>query len=831
MDDIEIEEIISKLSLKGKSNKSNIINQKIKNLLKELTFFSKIIQAYPDTGDFILNEIISNLHIRKYNKFEIIWDDQKNTLKGIFIILLGIVNVYTYNYQYKSKSNEIKINILPNKSEKNYSSQKVNPQVKPLKSKNANLINEDIEPLQIYSVLTKGDSIGQTFLKNIFKNEILYNDNNNINYISKLNTIEIDKKEKNDNNNNNKYYYKLESKTKSIIGFLAEENYNMIIEKLLSKERHERYNFLHKINYMPKDASFIDRFQNNINKKYFFKGSTIFNQNDEFKTFYIIHTGTVRMSICFNRQFFCSLDFDVLMGKHIKDRFTSNRFFEVEGNYHEKEKFVVVDLEIGEILGGIEFCKEMKNYIFTAQCVTDVILYEINLKFFDNILSYWSFQRFYEKISQQFDYFKDRIKSINDFKKDKEKIDDYSFEQNKFIQTYKRGYPLSEKKDEYLSKFTNHFKFDKLIKSKELKLHNTRYNKQIIQNGNKNDKQSDFNFITNIPNKKNKKKLKRVRKLVKSKTMMNIKFENSKLEETIKEIQKKKNLEEIKELKEHEQNNDIEEEKIISQNENESTNRQIKVNENDNNNDNKNNLKEEPVKIIKKFRHFNSVMNIIRKDIKRNSSINNYSNNNSSNNNIIIRKMREKRLNSCRIDNDSKALIKHNLYQKLIYLNSGNKNNKNRLILRKIFKLLNDENEAKYKNNNKKNINRRNKSNNFKQNSRGNLRNNISDRRNYFSSGTQVYISYNKNTLSLNSDKRNLSQPKISEKKLIFPIGIQEMNIDKYTNINNLLPLLPSFINNSYIRNELKIKNKNNIDTLLLLQNYSKLKSKKLKSC
>ena len=57
------------------------------------------------------------------------------------------------------------------------------------------------------------------------------------------------------------------------------------------------------------------------------------------------------------------------------------------------------------------------------------------------------------------------------------------------------------------------------------------------------------------------------------------------------------------------------------------------------------------------------------------------------------------------------------------------------------------------------------------------------------------------------------------------------MNIDKYTNINNLLPILPSFINNSYIRNELKIKNKNNINALMLLQNYSKLKNKKLKLC
>ena len=126
-------------------------------------------------------------------------------------------------------------------------------------------------------------------------------------------------------------------------------------------------------------------------------------------------------------------------------------------------------------------------------------------------------------------------------------------------------------------------------------------------------------------------------------------------------------------------------------------------------------------------------------------------------------------------------------------------------------------------------INGRNKSNNFKQNSTGNSRKNISDKLKSFSSGTQVYLSYNKTPSPLKLEKRNLSQPKINEKKLIFPIGIQEMNIDKYTNINDLLPNLPSFINNNYIRNELKIKNKNNINAIILLQNYSKLKNKKLK--
>lgn len=757
MNEEEMEEVISKLLQKVNKNDINFkLDKKIIDVFKKLNFFDQIIKKYPDFGNFIITEVLLNLSIKKYNQFQIIWDDNKNILKGIIIILLGFVNIYIYNYEHKSKSNEIKINISTNKtsSNKDFNSLTLKKDIQGIKSKNSTI--DEIEPIKINNILTKGDSIGQTFIKNIFKNEIISPNDKNI----KDEENNLEKKEKYDS------YYKIESKTKSIIGFLAEEDYNMIIEKVLAKERHDRYTFFHKINYMPKDKSFIDRFQNNITKKYFPKNSTIFMQNEVFKTFYIIASGLVRLSVSFNRQFFCSLDFDVLIGQQIKDRFTSNRFFEITGNYREEEKFIIVDLGIGEILGGIEYCKNIKNYIFSAQCNTDVILYEVNLNFFNNILAYWPFQRFYDKINKQFDYLKNRIMSINNFKVEKGNKDDYSFSQNKFIQTYKRGHPLSPKKDIYLKKFINPFNFEKKFKSKAFKIINTRYNKEKLKNKNivKNRNNNKMPFITNIP-----KKIK-LRKLKKSKTMMFIKINNKKLEEGKFEF--------------------------------------LYESKKDNNESNKNNDNLiEPIKIIKKksvLRHSNTSLNI--------------------DNNKYIRKNGKKRLNSVRIENGAKEMIKYNLYEKIIndrekILNSNNKYNKNK-------------NNIKFRNNTqKKNIikNLR-KNDSFKEKLIYDTNNNKNsyNKLKHSSVGTQSLLAYNKKYFSYNDENENYIQPKINQKNLIFPYGIQEIYAGRVINKNELLS---NFINNNYIKKILKLKKGFKINEFFLLRNNTKLKNKKAKSC
>ena len=778
MSNEEMEEFLIKLNqiINGKDN--FVLDKKTKAMLNNLKFFREIWTKFPDKGDLIISKILSNLYIKRYNQFEIIWDDQTIHLNGIFIVLEGVVNVYRYNFQSKSKSNEIKLNIslrklTKKKDNKDNNKDNANIQLEHNKPGILNLkssMKEELKPLHFDFIAKRGDSIGNSFLKDIIKNE-------NIKYKVRFRAKENGKELK-ENYDINKFFYKIESKTKSIVGFLTEESFNLIFDKIIIKERHERITFLHKINYMPKDQEFIERFQNYITKRCFKKHSTIFKQGDEFKTFYIIISGAVRLSITFNRQFFCSLDYDVLIGNHINDRFTSSRLFEITGNYREKENFEIVDLEEGEILGGIEFLKNIKNYIFNAQCTTDVILYEVNLKLFCNILPYWSFQRFYTKIDIQLSYFKNRILSMNNFKKEKQKQDDYSCDQNKFIKTYKRGHPISAEKEEYIKKYSNPFKFEKIFKSKEFKLKKEKYIKiqdlKNFHNNNEARKESPMSrmpFITNLPKKKKNERI-----MKKSKTMLNFITNKSQLKDDIIELGKEN------------QNNQTK--KIIIKNPNPK----------------KRNI----------LKHCSSALNI----------------------NINLRKNQNRRLQSCKIDNKVKDKIRYNFFgnRKTI---SDNKNynttknfshistTKNKNTIKnaetsiesstKNINIINDSINLLYKTYNKE------KNNNiFNENFTDDSYKNISYNFKHSYSANKEYLIYNKILIPLIRENKNMSQLQINHKSLVFPSGIKEMDNLKVVNLNELLP---SFISNSYIRNEIKLKKNNNINAFVLQQN-SKMKNK-----
>lgn len=777
MNNEEMEEIVSKLNQRINKNEPNFkLDNKTKEVFKNLNFFNKIIQKYPDKGEAIMTEIISNLYIRKYNQFEIIWDDNKKYLNGIFVILVGVVNVYIYNLQNKSKSNEIKLNVMIKKVKKNKENN-VLPEglnIPGIQTKNRNSKLEDLKPLKIDFVAKKGDSVGNNFLRDIYKINKYKNKYKN-----------IDKNEEYKDNNDNKHFYKLESKTKSIVAFLSEEDYNIIFNKIITKERHERINFLHNIHYMPKDQDFIERFQNHITKKCFKNNTTIFKQNDDFQTFYIIISGSTRMQINFRRQFFCSLDFDVLIGNHINDRFTTSRLYEIIGNYKENENFIIVDLGEGEILGGIEFYKNIKKYIFTAQCITDVILYEININFFNIILNHWNFQRFFDKIEKQITYFKNRFLSINNFRIEKFKKDDYSSSQNKFILTYKRGHPISPEKEDYIKKYTNPFKFEKIFKSKKLKVNKARYinlkDFQKIKKRNESKKEDVFYkmpFITNVP-----KKIKS-RKIQKSKTMMNIKFKQTNWTGEIKNI--------------HEEKKD------------------------DKNNINVQENTEKSSKNKKILKHSNSALNINK-------------------NNKHIRKFNDRRLKSCKIQNNIKSRLNCNLFENKSIINSNYNNlttkNISLLSTTKKKNKINSDTSVETINKNKssgeiiniisknyniKNIKIRSKkfmSENLTDNSLKNFSNNFK----ISSSAQKDNFNYNRIFTPLNKENKNLSQPQINHISVMFPSGVREINNLKAARMNELLP---RFISNSYIRNELKIKKIANINDYLARQNSSKLKIK-----
>ena len=331
-------------------------------------------------------------------------------------------------------------------------------------------------------------------------------------------------------------YFRIISKSKSFIGSLSDKNYFNILEKYNTKERLEKIYFLQKIDYLPNEDNFIERFQKLLIKKCFAKNSIICEQKEELKLIYLIYSGLVRLSRVFDRKIYCKLDHDVLIGDLINERFSSSRIFELKGNYDEKEKLILVDMGEREIIGGIELCKNLNNYIFKVECLKDTVLYGIGINDFKNALNIWNSKGFYDKINSQIYFLRNRLSNIKNFSEEKSRLDDYSLSQNKFIKLYKKAHPLNKEAKEYIKKYTRPFNFEKIIKSKELKTINTKYSKVIdikkLKESHKNEKKKKMNrksipFITNLVDENFSTSMKTKKGKFKT-TMINLKYSNKK---------------------------------------------------------------------------------------------------------------------------------------------------------------------------------------------------------------------------------------------------------------------------------------------------------------
>lgn len=311
--------------------------------------------------------------------------------------------------------------------------------------------------------------------------------------------------------------YKIISKRKAIIGFFDEADYQKIFKDLIIKERLDIVSFLYNLNYFPREDSFLQKLEGYLHKKFYYKNSIVFSQNDNFNTFYIIESGGVRISINIKKKFICGLDSEILIGKNKNKRFTSARLYEIKGEYNEKEEFKLLEPCAGEMLGAIEYVKGMKNYLFTAKCIEDTILYEVDKRFFKTVEKdkYINLNRFYEKIQSQVDCIIDRFKKIKQYSVDRKF--DYILSQNKFIQSFLIGNPLSknfDNEEHYINCFVR--PFHKIKNYKKVSMANTKFNKSYsMKNINqkfrfKNDNFNNYvnnrinkkTFITNIPKKK-----------------------------------------------------------------------------------------------------------------------------------------------------------------------------------------------------------------------------------------------------------------------------------------------------------------------------------------
>ena len=587
MNNEELEEIIQQLMEKLDKNNHNgfTIDKKTKKLIEEFNMFKEIISNFPDKCDSVLTEIISNFTLKKCNKNEVIYDNNIKNITDIYIIFLGEIDII--NYYINPNLNEQEEN-KENKEEKEDEEEKINNENK----------NTDSNVL----IIKGREAFWKNYLIKKFKIKKIFNEDGDL-------------------TENENCFFKIISKTKSIVGIITEKVYSNILEKYNTKERLEKIYFLQNLEYLPKEQNFIEKFQKILIKKCFSKNSIISEQKAEIKSIYLIISGLVRLSIVFNKKFNCSLDYDVLIGKLINERFSSSRKFEIMGNYREKENMIIVDLGEGEILGGIEFCKNLKKNLFKIICMTNVILYEIDINEFKNFVTVWNLKEFYDKINSQLNILRNRISNIRNLDKEKSQFDDYSLSKNKFIATYKMGHPLNQKAKEYIKKYTNPFKFGKTFKSKEFKIINTKYGKNIDikklkefhkkQAKNTKNKRS-IPFITNLVNENFSQEISSNRSKSRS-VIFNLKYQKRKLKTDFDDIIFTKNAYIKKE----------EEKKVI---------KSIKINSNT-------------------FK-LSSSCSSINSNIKKKKYVD------------------RRRLNSCRLENNMKLRISNNIME------SGHKNSK-----------------------------------------------------------------------------------------------------------------------------------------------------------
>ena len=103
----EFEDFIFDLIEKIHKNKNEfIIDKKIKDLLEEFYLFREIISNFPDKYNSILNEILSNLNLKKYNRKEVVFDNNIESINDIFIIFKGEIIINNYFSIEEIESNE-----------------------------------------------------------------------------------------------------------------------------------------------------------------------------------------------------------------------------------------------------------------------------------------------------------------------------------------------------------------------------------------------------------------------------------------------------------------------------------------------------------------------------------------------------------------------------------------------------------------------------------------------------------------------------------------------------------------------------------------------------
>ena len=391
MDEYDIEELIMPYLEKTIEKKDRKISGLLLYTFEKFHFFKKIKRSYKNSWQIMFNNIITHLVFKEFEVDEIIYNYGEE-LSDMCIIIKGKVNIYQNN-QYSDIKN-INENSSDNTIQEN-------------NNKNNNKIKGE-EKLYFSHQLLKGNSIGDEDLKY---------DKKNINYMAK-------------------------TASRCLLGFLSNDHYQKIFGKANIAENNIIMGFISRLNYFD-ESKYSKYLLNHIIKRFYEKESLIFNQDSPYKNFYIIFKGTINISLQIKKTIKCLVDREFLLGNRpMTDRFTSSRIHELKDNYKEKINYNLFNYEEGEIIGGIEFMKNIGRYIYTARCLTNAEIIEFNLKDLPYLDKIRQNEKFKQKIKEQIKILEKRIQDINNNLK-KSSI---SFKNNKFVKIFLENHPYKETK-------------------------------------------------------------------------------------------------------------------------------------------------------------------------------------------------------------------------------------------------------------------------------------------------------------------------------------------------------------------------------------------------
>ena len=424
------------------------IGDKMKSLIKNFKFFKNIIDNYPNTGELICNNILYELVFLEYMPNQIIFK-KGDKISSIYIIFSGEINVFDSSIIEDDDNQQ---NILGSKNTAN------NTFVKSSKRKNIfeniyNICNLKFIP---NSTLSPGNAFGEQI--NYFEINI----SNNI----------------------------IQAGKKSIIGYIKYNKYLKILNEIRLLESNQIISFIKTLNLFGNMNNFVDKIKPYIKYKRYPKGSYLFRQGDDYKTFYIIKKGSVNISTNINKKIKSSILQDLLIGNKSERNFTRERMHELRGYFVDKINYNLVDFGIGEIVGDIEYYKNYQKYIFTAKCLSSLDVYEVSLKQFKRMSDTCgdNLSKFVEKIRLKIDFFEKRIKEINGSLKKK---NEDSLTKDKFTKIFIENNKYSESKEsatnkKYINSIFNPIGSNIIFRYNSKKMINSSFSSALIFSNTKN---------------------------------------------------------------------------------------------------------------------------------------------------------------------------------------------------------------------------------------------------------------------------------------------------------------------------------------------------------